>query len=61
MLTYEDRLETLLRSKDFITRSDLEELGYSRSTAVEKINSLMEGGRIERYGGGRSTRYKVLE
>ena len=56
-----DRLESLLRSEDYITRSDLESIGYSRSAAVEKINSLIGEGRIERSGGGRSTKYRVLE
>ena len=61
MLMNNDRLESLLRSGDYITRVDLESIGYSRSAAVEKINSLIEEGRIERSGGGRSTRYRVLE
>lgn len=61
MLMNNDRLESLLRSGDYITRVDLESIGYSRSAAVEKINSLIGEGRIERSGGGRSTRYKVLE
>ncbi len=61
MLINDDRLESLLRSEDYITRSDLESIGYSRSAAVEKINSLIGEGRIERSGGGRSTKYRVLE
>lgn len=60
MLSDEDQLTSLLRSKDYITRSDLEGIGYSRASAVEKINSMIGEGKIAKEGGGRSTRYKVL-
>ena len=60
MLSDEDQLTSLLRSKDYITRSDLEGIGYSRASAVEKINSMIGEGKIVKEGGGRSTRYKVL-
>ena len=60
MLSDEDQLELLFRTKDYITRSDLEQIGYSRALAVEKINSMLGEGRIEKVGGGRSTKYKIL-
>ncbi|MBQ7702496.1 MAG: putative DNA binding domain-containing protein [Candidatus Methanomethylophilaceae archaeon] len=60
MLSEKDGLESLLSSSDFITRSDLESLGYSRASAINEINALEEQGRIEKVGGGRSTRYRVL-
>jgi len=60
MLTEKDDLESLLSSSGVITRSDLEALGYSRAAAIKEINSLQEQGRIERIGGGRSTKYKVI-
>lgn len=60
LLSGPDRLDSLLSEKEYITRSDLEEIGYSRAPAVQELNLLMEQGRIEKIGGGRSTRYKVL-
>ena len=60
MLSDEDQLEALFRTKDYITRSDLERIGYSRASAVKEINSLLGDGRIEKVGGGRSTKYRIL-
>ena len=60
LLSGSDCLEELLSKKDYITRSDLEEIGYARAAAVQELNSLMEQGRIEKAGGGRSTKYRVL-
>jgi len=37
------------------------ELGQSRSTLAYNLNRLVKKGRIERLGGGRSTRYRVIE
>ena len=55
-----DRLEDLLNSNDYITRSDLEDIGYSRAAAVDEINALIAQNRLEKEGGGRSTRYRVV-
>lgn len=60
MLSGSDRLEGLLSQKEYVTRSDLEGIGYSRAAAVRELNSLLEQGRIEKTGGGRSTRYRVI-
>ena len=60
MLSGSDRLENLLSEKEYITRSDLEGIGYSRASAIQELNSLLEQGRLEKIGGGRSTRYRVL-
>lgn len=60
LLSGSDRLEELLSERDFITRSDLEDIGYSRVAAVKELNSLMEQGRIEKVGGGRSTKYRII-
>ena len=55
-----DRLEDLLNSHDCITRSDLEDIGYSRAAAVDEINTLIAQNRLEKEGGGRSTRYRIV-
>ena len=60
MISGKDRLESLLSEKDLITRSDLEDIGYSRAAAIDALNTLMEQEKIEKVGAGRSTRYRVL-
>ena len=60
LLSEVDGLEALLRAKEFITRSDLEGIGYPRASALREINLLEEEGVVEKVGGGRSTRYRVL-
>lgn len=39
------------------TRSDIENRGMSRNESINYINSLIKSGKVERIGGGRSTRY----
>ena len=60
LLSEVDGLEALLRAKEFITRSDLEGIGYPRASALRELNILEEEGVVEKVGGGRSTRYRVL-
>ena len=60
MLSGPDRLESLLSEKTYITRSDLEDTGYSRAAAIRELKTLLEQNRIERVGGGRSTKYRVI-
>ena len=60
LLSEVDGLEALLRAKEFITRSDLEGIGYPRASALRELNLLEEEGVVEKVGGGRSTRYRVL-
>ena len=60
MLSGSNRLENLLSENEYVTRTDLEGIGYSRAAAVQELNSLMEQKRLEKIGGGRSTRYRVI-
>ena len=47
-----------VRKNDTVSRSDLQKIwGISRSTAIKKIEQLVEKGLLIREGGGRSTRY----
>ena len=54
-------LAALLEASDSIKRSDVEvALGVSKSTATKLIDSLVQGGRLERQGVGRATYYVVV-
>lgn len=46
---------------EYITRTTLENAGYSRMEALGKIDDLIKKGRIVKEGGGRSTRYRVVK
>jgi len=60
MIHDENPIEKLLENNAYIKRSDLEDLGYDRGRAVREIDRLMKDGRIEKVGGGRSTKYRVV-
>ena len=54
-------LAALLEASDSIKRSDVEAaLGVSKSTATKLIDSLVQGGRLERQGVGHATYYVVV-
>ncbi len=55
-----DRVLSLLKTKDELTRKDIEIcLGCSKSAAVKILNSLIEDALIEKHGEGRAVTYKV--
>ncbi|MCQ2085392.1 MAG: putative DNA binding domain-containing protein [archaeon] len=54
-----DPLEQMLKSKEVITRADVEQTGHSKTEALSIIDSLMKAGKLVKYGGGRSTKYIV--
>jgi biotin operon repressor len=56
-----DILQAAIQSRGEAVPGNLAvELGVSRSTLAYNINRLLKEGRIERLGGGRSIRYRVI-
>ena len=58
LLPAEQQIMELFANKNFITRSEVNEaLGVSQSTASRLLKQMIAKGRIEKYGGGKNTKY----
>jgi ATP-dependent DNA helicase RecG len=58
LLPAEQQIMELFANKNFIMRSEVNEaLGVSQSTASRLLKQMIAKGRIEKYGGGKNTKY----